>query len=67
MFCTGDPKGNGFFVLGSYPDPTGGPDWSWRTEVQLTDPDHLIITAYNISPEGEEAKAAETALVKIKK
>ena len=27
MFCIGSAKENGFSVLGSYPDPTGGPDW----------------------------------------
>ncbi|HVN17040.1 MAG TPA: DUF1579 domain-containing protein [Anaerolineales bacterium] len=66
MFCTGDPKGNGFFVLGSYPDPSGGPDWDWRTEVEIIDRDHLAITAYNITPEGNEAKAIETKLTRAK-
>ncbi len=67
MFCTGDAKGNGFSVLGSYPDTDGGPDWNWRTEVELMDKDHLIITAYNISPEGGEAKAIESKLTRVKK
>ena len=67
MFCVGAPKENGFFVLGQYPDPTGGPDWSWRTEVELEDKDHLTIMAYNIDPEGGEAKAAETKLTRVKK
>jgi hypothetical protein len=66
MFCTGEPKGSGFQVLGSYPDPTGGPDWGWRTEVQLADPDHLTITAYNIAPEGLEARAVETQLRRVR-
>ena len=65
MFCTGKATENGFSVTGSYPDPTGGPDWEWRTEVELSD-DQLSITAYNISPEGEEARAAEMILTKIK-
>jgi hypothetical protein len=67
MFCIGAEKENGFSVTGSYPDPTGGPDWEWRTEVELIDSNHLTITAYNISPEGEEAKAVEATLTKVKK
>jgi hypothetical protein len=66
MFCEGPAKENGFEVLGHYPDPSGGPDWDWRTEVTLEDADHLTITAYNISPEGFEAKAAETRLMRIR-
>ncbi|MGZ9166038.1 MAG: DUF1579 domain-containing protein [Anaerolineales bacterium] len=67
MYCVGAPKGNGFSVLGSYPDPTGGPDWGWRTELELQDKDHLTITAYNIDPEGGKAKATESILTRIKK
>lgn len=65
MFCEGNAKENGFFVLGSYPDPAGGPDWGWRTEVEFIG-DELIITAYNIMPDGNEAKATEANLKRIK-
>ena len=64
MFCEGNAIENGFAVLGSYPDPTGGPDWGWRTEVQWNW-NELIMTAYNITPEGEEAKATEAILNKV--
>src|SRR5512132_772414 len=67
MFCVGNPTENGFSVLGSYPDPTGGPDWDWRTQVELIDNEHLVITAYNIHPELGEAKATEARLTKLKK
>mgnify|MGYP001271779325 FL=1 len=66
MFCTGNATDNGFSVLGSYPDPDGGPDWGWRTELQLLDKDRLLITAYNIHPEYGEAKATEATLTRIK-
>jgi hypothetical protein len=66
MFCEGSEKEDGFAVLGQYPDPTGGPDWGWRTEVILEDADHLTITGTNISPEGDEAKATEARLVRVK-
>ena len=67
MFCVGTSVENGFSVLGSYPDPMGGPDWGWRTVVELLDSDHLVITAFNISPEGDEAKATESRLTRVKK
>jgi hypothetical protein len=31
------------------------------------DEDHLVITAYNILPEGDEAKATEARLTRVKK
>lgn len=64
MFCIGAEKENGFSVTGSYPDPAGGPDWGWRTEVELNG-DEIVITAYNITPEAEEFKATETKLTRM--
>lgn len=66
MFCTGSPTDDGFSVLGGYPDPLGGPDWGWRTELQMIDNDHLVITAYNIMPDGGESKATEATLTRLK-
>jgi hypothetical protein len=35
--------------------------------VELLDEDHLVITAYNIHPEGGEGKATEARLTRVKK
>ncbi len=45
-------------VTGSYPAPPG-PHWGWRTTLEQPAPDRVIITHYNITPEGEEVKAVE--------
>lgn len=62
MTSLGERMPDGFFVLGSYPDYSGGPDWGWRTEIELVedDDDNLRIRAYNITPQGAEALAVET-------
>lgn len=67
MYCIGQATTKGFSVLGSYPDPDGGPDWGWRTEVELVDADRLSITAYNIHPEGAEDLAVKTLLDRVQR
>ncbi|MET0405950.1 MAG: DUF1579 domain-containing protein, partial [Cystobacter sp.] len=51
MFSTGASTGQGPRVLGGY-GPPEGPRWGWRTEVQLPEPDLLVITHFNIPPDG---------------
>lgn len=52
-------------VLGHYADPAGGPDWGWRTQVEMPDSDHMVIVHYNITPGGDEAKAVEIQYIRV--
>ena len=61
MLSNGDVLENGFSVTGTYGNPEYGDKlWGWRTEIQFISDKEFSLTAYNISPEGEEAKATET-------
>lgn len=66
MHCEGERSENGFWVSGNYDAPEG-PPWGWRTEVDISEADRLVITMYNITPQGEEAKAVEMALARTTK
>lgn len=61
MLSLGQPAGSptDCNVLGSYGDGQGGPDWGWRTTIELRTPENLVLRHYNISPQGEEALAVE--------
>jgi hypothetical protein len=60
LFSVGERRGNDgpMSVLGHYSVP-GGEPWGWRTAIEMPDPDHLVITHYNIMPGCDEARAVE--------
>jgi hypothetical protein len=65
MFSQGMRTSTGFWVLGAYADPRGGPDWGWRTTIEIVNPDQIAIRAYNITPEGQEDLAVEAVYQRV--
>lgn len=68
MFSEGERKTEDFKVLGSYAwvTPEMEQHWGWRTEYEVVNEDTIRITAFNISPEGQEDKATETLYTRVK-
>jgi len=59
MFSEGD-AGDNFSAAGTYYTGEASPRWGWRTQLEQIDEETIVLTAWNLTPEGEAAKATET-------
>lgn len=68
MFSEGAKGQDQINVLGSYVyvTPELTQKWGWRTEIEMVTEDEVKITAFNVSPQGDEAKATETSYKRVK-
>ncbi|WP_192821058.1 DUF1579 domain-containing protein [Rufibacter sp. LB8] len=67
MFSEGQKAAKELSVTGSYAyvTPETEQHWGWRTTIEFNNNQELVLTAYNTSPDGEEAKATETVYKKV--
>ncbi len=63
MISEGKIDGKVISVKGFYKVPDH-PDWGWRTDFDCGDGDSFSFTMYNVTPEGEESLAVESAFTR---
>ncbi len=69
MLLNGEAGQERFSVLGSYSYKVSREEvqhWGWRIEIDIVDDDNVILTIFNITPSGEEAKGVETVYNRVK-
>ena len=66
MFSEGKKGDAQINILGGYTyiTPEEEQHWGWRTQIEMANDTEMVITAFNISPQGEETKATETVYKK---
>lgn len=61
MACMGPGSNDRISVTGAYAAPPGA-DWGWRTEVDTSRADAVVLRMFNLSPDGGEDRAVEITL-----